>query len=271
VRTDKTYVYTPTTPWEAHSATWRSDGSRIGYVFNFNSLRQIAPNPVPLDFGEELQTDASTMPDFVDLLAWGPPSRANDLLYAGDAFDFTEGASENIYLNTEGSATGGQKLLSFEVWERVLGLAWLPDGSGFLFSRIEVDDLVQAQSANVYRYDFASRQTTRVTNLTDEYAGKLSVSPDGQQVVFERGAALGYLQLEVVDPELWVIKRDGSGLRRLVENGRAPAWGIDAPTSGPTPTEAPPSPTVTSTPSAPQPTIPGLDKRLYLPMAMRGR
>jgi hypothetical protein len=51
--------------WETHSPTWRLDGSRIGYVLNYNSVRKLAPAPPPLDFGEDLlATSSSEMPDF---------------------------------------------------------------------------------------------------------------------------------------------------------------------------------------------------------------
>jgi len=92
-------------------------------------VRQIVPNPGPLEFGEELQTDSSQMPDFAKLLAWGPASQADRLLYAGNiTFD-----SESIYLMAEGSTTAGERLVSYDATEAVLGLAWLPDGSGFVY------------------------------------------------------------------------------------------------------------------------------------------
>ncbi len=213
-------VYTPSTYWEAHSPTWHSGGSRLGYILNFNSVRQIVPNPTPLDFGEELQTDASQMPDFAKLLAWGPASRTDQLLYAGNiAFD-----TEGIYLMAEGSATAGERLVSYDATEAVLGLAWLPDGSGFVYSVTEGDYFGEERGANLFVYDIASRQITRITSFTGEFAGPLSVSPDARQIVFERAAEMVEFGYDLVNPELWVVNRDGSGFRLLIENGRAPAW-----------------------------------------------
>lgn len=213
-------VYPPPGYWEAHSPTWRSDGSRLGYVFNFNSLRQIVPNPTPRDFGEDLQTDVSQMPDFAKLLAWGPASRADELLYAGNRIYDTEG----IYLTSEGSATAGEQLVAYDATEAVLGLAWLPDGSGFVYAVTEGDYFGEDRGANLFVYDFASRQTARVTSFSGEFAGPLSVSPDGQQIVFERAAEMVEFGYDLVNPDLWVVNRDGGGLRLLVENGRVPAW-----------------------------------------------
>ena len=48
------------TPWEVHSQTWRHDGSQIGYVLNFNSLKRISSMPQPADFGERLLADWRT-------------------------------------------------------------------------------------------------------------------------------------------------------------------------------------------------------------------
>jgi len=216
VTTGQMDVFIPDIFWEAHDPTWRSDGSSIGYVLNFNSLFRLPPNPSPLDLGAELQADASAMPDFVDLLAWGPPSKPNQLLYAGNvAFD-----AEGIYLLTEGSAGAGQRLLAYEVYEQVRGLAWLPDGSGFIYSVEETNDFFETVKANVFEYNFASRQTKRLTNFGDQYAGQLSVSPDGQQIVFDRSPG----KEPDAPADLWIMNRNGTGQRLLAANGRAPQW-----------------------------------------------
>lgn len=207
-------VYVPSGFWEVRAPTWRSDGSKVGYVLNFASLRQISPTPTPLDFGEELQTDESAMPDFANLLDWGPATRPNDLLYVGNAvFD-----SEGVYLVEAGAATAGEKLVSYEVYEDIRGLAWLPDGSGFIYS-VEESEFFESVRANLFSYTFATRQVKRLTNFEDEFAGILSVSPDGQRIVFERSTAE-----EDGETDLWIINRDGTGLELLVANGRAPAW-----------------------------------------------
>ncbi len=152
------------------------------------------------------------MPDFAALLAWGPtPATANQLLYAGNvAFE-----SEGVYRVTEGSATRGELLVSYESYEDIRGLAWLPDGSGFVYAVIEG---YLMDTANVFLYSFASRTATRLTSFKGELAGSLSVSPDGQQIVFERAAAAE------TPSDLWVMRRDGSNLRLLVRDAASPAW-----------------------------------------------
>ena len=216
VTTDEMGVYVPDIFWEARYPTWRSDGSSIGYVLNFASLFRLPPNPSPLALGTELQTEPANMPDFVDHLAWGPPSRANQLLYVGNtAFD-----SEAIYLLPEGASGAGQKLLSYEVWEQVRSLAWLPDGSGFIFTVEESNDSFESVRANVFEYTFATQQVKRLTNYSNLFAGQVSVSPDGTQIVFDRATA----KEPDAPADLWIMNRNGSGQRLLVANGRAPAW-----------------------------------------------
>lgn len=212
-------IYVPDIFWEVYSPTWRSDGGKIGYIISFNGLRQIDPHPLPLDFGQELQTDQAAMPSFVDILAWGPVSRPNQLLYVGNEIV----TSEAIYLTTEGQATAGEPLLTFEYFEDVRGLAWLPDGSGFIFA-VEEGEFFQSVRANVYEYTFATEDVRPLTNFTNDFAGQLSVSPDGGQIVFERAATEDF----AAATDLWLMNRDGSGLKLLQEAARAPAWSPSA-------------------------------------------
>lgn len=217
VTTGSAGVYSPSGFWEVRSPTWRRDGSKAGFILNFSSLMQIDPKPTPLTFGDDLLAGNVDMPDFAFHLAWGPTSTtANQLLYEGnEAFGPTA-----IYHVTEGSATAGEPLVIFDsqVPEDVRGLAWLPDGSGFLYTATEQGDLFVAESANIYEYNFATGQSTPVTEF-DDFAGMLSVSPDGGQIVFERSA-----ELDDAPIDLWLVNRDGTGAQLLVENGRAPAW-----------------------------------------------
>ena len=217
VTTGQMNVYPPQGYWENRSPSWRSDGSQIGFFLNFASMLKLPPDAGPLELGEHLQTDNNNMPDFADNLEWGPPSKANQLLYRGSmSYD-----SQGVYLITEGSSGAGQKLVSYEVYEFVRGISWLPDGSGFVFSVDELNDIYEAEKSNIFEYNFASKQTKRITNFSNQFAGGLSVSPDGKQIVFDRANSK---ESDAVT-DLYIINRDGTGLRLLASNGRAPDWG----------------------------------------------
>jgi Tol biopolymer transport system component len=259
------------------SPTWRSDGSRLGYVFSLGALRQIDANPPPGVYGESLLAEEAETPLYLNHLAWSPlPAQADQLLYVAEEY-----GAAGIYRVTAGSQDQGELVLPLGSWDRVLGLAWLPDGAGFVYAMMEDYDV----RSNLFVYNFASGQSTRLTDFADEYAGYPSVSPSGQQIAFARTTNLSGAQTD-----LWVVNRDGSGLRLLVENGSAPTWSLRAPVmpvSTPTPPSSP-TPTATNGPSStpivtvtpspitsptPQPspiaTVTGGDKTLFLPVSIR--
>ncbi len=105
--------------------------------------------------------------------------------------------------------------------ETVLGLAWLPDGSGFLYSKTEQFNDI----ANLYEYSFVSGQSTRLTDFNQGWTRGMSISPDGGQIVFERQTSGAWTD---ADPssDLWIMNRDGSGQQLFVQNGRSPAWSL---------------------------------------------
>jgi TolB protein len=101
----------------------------------------------------------------------------------------------------------------------IRGLAWLPDGSGFVYA-VEEYENYEVACANIFEYTFASKQIKRLTNFDTQYAGQLSVSPDSKQIVFDRSTAKD----DTGTTDVWIMNRDGSGQRLLVSNGYAPAW-----------------------------------------------
>ncbi len=70
------------------------------------------------------------------------------------------------------------------------------------------------------------RGATRIMTFTGSFSGSLSVSPDAQRIVFERAEAVDERRSELLEPDgradLRIANRDGSGLRLLRENARAP-------------------------------------------------
>lgn len=196
----------------AHFPSWHRSGSRLGYSLNAGAaMWQISATPGPGELGAPLLNAQNI---FVNALDWGPTqATADQLLY----YSYLNGG---IFRVKEGSANGGTRLVATEGHELLLGLQWLPDGSGFVFAK--TGDFLS--NANAYRYDFASGATTPLTDFTDEFVGDISVSADGQLLVFERAP-----QRDSPTADLWVMRRDGSGMRLLVRNGLRPSWSQRAP------------------------------------------
>jgi Tol biopolymer transport system component len=199
----------------ASSVTWHPDGDRLGYVLGFGTLNAIDVAPAMLDLGDFLLGEGVETPGaFAKPLAWGPPARSGEVLYA--VFASEDFAGDGIYLATVGGADPGQRVVALD--GLVHGLAWLPDGSGFVYSVEEGF----SSFANVHHYSFESSASTPVTAFTEDFAVALDVSPDGQWVVFERRVSDLYFSSE--PPSLWLVGLDGSASRRLVDDARTPAW-----------------------------------------------
>ncbi len=198
----------------AFRPVWRNDNSRISYR---SGLCVISTTPAdspavghtfnPLFGGEN-------PPSWTCAWDWGPtPALANQIIYTAGKSDEDSG----VFRITEGGAHPGVKLASFlaDEYQLLQDVRWLPDGSGFLFSSAS---LTQG-AGNIFRHDFATKRTTQLTNLEDNFTGAISISPDGRWVVFERTKSL-----DDENVDLWMVRTDGTSLRLLVRNGKSPAW-----------------------------------------------
>jgi Tol biopolymer transport system component len=212
--------------WGFHTPTWRSDGTQIAYIFGASGAIFGLPanNQVPGEIGVELiQPDLSEKPGDPKLLSYAPvAARANQLLY--EAYDF-HGEGATIFLVEEGAGSHGQAVLAVgeDIGRAVLGLAWLPDGSGFLYSATEDFNEI----ANMYVYRFATETSTRLTNFSSGFTREMSISPDGERVVFEHQYAGEWTD---GDPpiDLWMMNIDGDELSPFLEDAHSPAWGKQA-------------------------------------------
>jgi TolB protein len=195
----------------AHRPAWRSDGAELGFIFGpCSGMSHIAPNPPAGDRGELLQD----IFDFGCVMDWRPiPSGSNQILY----WSYLNGG---IYQTTAGSDSLGTKLVETEAAGWVWQVIWLPDASGFLFSYASS----VFGSANIYHYSFASSTITSLTNYDNAFTRNFSISPDGQQVVFELAATW-----DSATSDLWLMQIDGTNPHLLVADGHAPAWSWGAP------------------------------------------
>jgi len=198
--------------------SWTADGTALAYGMRTHSrILRIPARPPYGAIGEPLPVVEHAAPS---LVAWGPTAATRDqYLYASKDASTVEGI-EGIYLNRAGDASGGTKLVPISAYynaEVVYDVEWLPDGSGFLFTK----GYVQLEiCSDIFEYTFTTRKMTKLTSLGDNSARGLSISPDGRFVAFERVA-------DVSDPtsSLWIMKRDGSGWRKLADDAGRPAWG----------------------------------------------
>jgi hypothetical protein len=206
----------------AGGVAWHAQGDRLGYLFDECAAAYALPASPGLGaIGEEA---LGVAPGAVQpcRLAWGPTeATAHQVLYTTIGV-FDDGG---VWLTSEGGGPGERVVATMEggYGEYVRDVAWLPDGSGFVFSGFlypEDDPLDYVYGGNAYRYDFATGRRTPITSFADDYVGELSVAPDGAHLVFELEAELA----SEVPPELWIVRLDGTGLRRLVVAGRAPSW-----------------------------------------------
>ncbi|HYN89984.1 MAG TPA: hypothetical protein VER55_15730, partial [Ardenticatenaceae bacterium] len=232
---------------------WRSDGSRIGYARSaaacLNSYAVPAGDRSPGVQGEPIIIADEISPCS---MAWGPTAAtANQVVFLAYPNLGRDGAT--FYRATEGTAaSSATRLFSIGSTVLLLWYDWLPEGEGFLFVRTTKFVNTSFVEANLFEYNFATGEISQLSNLTDEFVRSFSVSPDGESIVFERAATL-----ESPDSDLWIMNRDGSGLRLLVERGRAPNW---SPRESGLPI---PTPTATSTP------LPAGESRTYLPAIKR--
>jgi len=196
----------------AFHPVWRADGNELSYRTGLCTVQRIPVNP-PLGEFYYQPMFGGKAPSGACSWDWSPVSgTANKIIYTDN--DEVSG----IYMLSEGGVHPGQLLTTFSSiqYQLLEDLHWLPDGSGFLYSTVDI----YRQASNIFKYDIKSKKTTQVTKLTNDFAQSFSISPDGQWVVYERAKDR--------DPhkpaDLWLQKINGNESRILIKNARNPAW-----------------------------------------------
>lgn len=193
---------------------WRSDGSRISFRDGLCLVSSVSAQQQPGEWGYNPMFGGKP-PSGACNWEWGPtPATANKIIYTDNSSD-----GSNIYEMTEGGTHPGTKLTQFtDLANQLLyDLEWMPDASGLMYSTVNL----YRDSANIFRYDFATKKTTQVTRLEKEFAREFSISPDGRSVVFERCPTAD----EEKGCDLWITGSDGRGAHLLIRNGLRPDWG----------------------------------------------
>jgi hypothetical protein len=197
----------------AYRPVWRQDGSRVSFRNGVCTLNSVPVNPTP---GEYVHNPlfSGKHPLGTCVWDWGPTAEtANQLLYSENA-----SGESSIFRIAEGGKHPGEKLTHYSniEYQLLFDLRWLPDASGFLFS----NQTLMRDSANIFRYDFATRKVSQVTNLQNEFTGAFTISPDGQWIVFEKSKSLD----DNREIDLWIARINGGSPRLLVRNGFSPSW-----------------------------------------------
>lgn len=220
----------------AYGATWTSDSRHIGYRFirqgGFHFIEADAPVNTTgqnvFNFGEERPPQLNFFTGFV----FSPlPSEPDRFLYILQ--ESTDNIFEDVYQVYTGRI-GDTDLTEAHVYtsadDRILGLCWLPDGSGFLVA-VASDFL---QHTTFWKYEFETESLSEFQFFQDTWAGGMSYSPDGEYIVYEKVSEFGdFYEIRGVD--LWIMRKDGTDHRLLAENAQTPDWGKPAVTTAATP------------------------------------
>ena len=209
----------------AGSLSWKADNTKIAYVWGVClEIDNIAANPGYGRQGNALPVVTGTFPCIVD---WNPTPAGKEeyLYYSSIVSDETYG----IYRYTPTGPPGGTRLIDPSFWEYgIHGLAWLPDGSGFLWSQRFMASWdfktcggdPYGSCTNIFRYDLATGHVTQLSDFSDQLIHGLSVSSDGQSIIFERWTDP---DLDV-GSDLWVMNADGSNPHRFLRDAARPSW-----------------------------------------------
>jgi hypothetical protein len=220
----------------AGKVSWKADSSALAYgMRTYSSISQILAVPHYGSIGEQLPVVQHAGPG---LVAWGPTlATKNQYLYYSLSSPFADNI-DGIYLNTVGDTSGGTKLVNIYNFDgqAVWDIEWLPDASGFLFIAKYFSNVMFDFVSEIFEYTFDPPGLTQLTDFGDAGARELSISPDGQHVVFDR------VDESDGTSSLWIINRNNTGLHKLAADAGHPAWGR---------TPAP------------------LDKRVYLPLVVK--
>jgi hypothetical protein len=198
----------------AFRPSWKQDGSQICYRDGVCLIKTISAHPTE----GEVQYNAmfkDKNPMGTCNFDYGPtPALNNQIIYTENS-----GEGSGIFLMKEGSAHDpSTKLTNFSdiQYQLLHDLKWLPDGSGFLYSTVNLF----RDAANIFWYDIRTKQTKQLTQLQGEFARRFCISPGGKWVVYERAKTND----EDKDVDLWIMKIDGTGGKLLVKNGLCPSW-----------------------------------------------
>jgi hypothetical protein len=204
----------------AFRPVWKSDGTQISYRDGMCLIKTIPVNAgVGVQFNPLFGAKERAASCVWDL---GPTAAlSNQVLYRIDGDEETAG----FYMKPAGENNQQPVPLYLTPYD-AYDLKWLPDGSGFLYSKSYYRDTDSKLVSNIFRYNIATKEHVQVTDLQDGYARQFCVSPSGKWIVYEK-CGIDEEKAETLDfktSDLWIMSLDGKQDRLLVKNGMGPTW-----------------------------------------------
>jgi hypothetical protein len=230
VRTSPLDIASGVNDWGFRSPTYLPDGSRVAAILSKYRLYTFDPQGLAGLNGEKINFNFGISGL---ALVWSPvPEYEDYFLYFGAVSGGEYGVKESILLGNINDETGVEviDIDPDEDGNYLLGLNWLPDGSGFLYSLkksyMDWNTYVWYDVANLYEYSFATGESTQLTEVPNHtYTRDMTVSPDGSTILFEYQASGDWI---AANPpiDLFMMNRDGSGASLFVEDARTPVWSL---------------------------------------------
>jgi len=163
--------------YNSQSISWKRDGTQV-------AVDVITPRVFPAT-GQGIGSDLFNAPLSADKMAWSPVN--DQILYR----NWIISGDSGIYLTTQGGGSGTWLVNDGgALW---VTPAWLPDGSGFVYT---LDN-------HLYEFALSSSQAITLATFYNEFVDHPSVSPDGQYVVFERQTT----GITPIQYNLWIMNR----------------------------------------------------------------
>ena len=199
---------------DAVQPAWSPHGQRIAYWGLPNESSQRDLWSVAAGGGEPVRVTSDPAIDWSP--AWSPDGR---YLY----FSSSRSGGLNLWRVAIDEATGrpAGEPVAVPIPRQGIGhLSFSADGTSIAMASVTAQSSIEALAFDAARGTVGARR--RVMN-SSETATSPSVSPDGQWLAF-------YMQRENGQEDLWVARKDGTGLRQLTNDAahdRRPRWSAD--------------------------------------------
>jgi Tol biopolymer transport system component len=175
-------------------AAYSPDGSRISFIRN--STKLMTANADGTDIKE---IAASKDGERWMLSAWSPDSKRLVTAVFSAENSFCKLVEVSL-------ADGSQKQLDSPQWLRISGLAWLPNGKGFVLTARDLETTL----SQIWNVSYPGGEAVRITNDLSSYQG-LSLSADGSVIASVQ---------ENRNANIWRTSENGSVVQVTKDIGR---------------------------------------------------